>query len=375
LLTATLLTGGIAHAADWRVEPSIRASSEYVDNPKLLPEGGEQLYGGVTDARVRMLAQTETMQLELTPDWHFASYPDDRDLNANDAHLDASLSASQGERLTWRFGLQGVRDSTLTSELGSTGLAYTNKRRELIAASVAPEWRATLRSVWTANVFGSTVHYIDAQQTGLVDYDYRGGSIGWRFSLTPRTSFTVDGNYGALDVHDTGMRQTSESVRFGAERDLGLLWHAVLSVGPSLVHTDFDDERGRVVAASITRRGERFQLHSTLTSAVEPTGQGVLAQRDELEAGTTHAVTEHLTLSVSIAAVRTHEHAYGVSTPEVRYYSAVAGAEWQFARQWFATLGISASTQSYQNYAGVDEAADSRRATLGIRWAGDPWLP
>jgi hypothetical protein len=143
------------------------------------------------------------------------------------------------------------------------------------------------------------------------------------------------------------------------------------------MRTSFDEERGEVYSAQVTRKSERFQLSSTLAREVQPTGQGFLTTRDSLEFSTANALAEHCSLNLSVSALRTHEtlQAFSFSTPRVTYYNASARLDWQVARAWFITTRVTGTTQSARTPQSVNEDAHGFRASLGFSWRGDTWLP
>jgi hypothetical protein len=363
-----------ASAAEWRIDPSLDVSGEYAGNPRMTAHNEETIYGSAVNTAARIMALTEISKFELNPRLHFARYDQDAPLDADDRFLTASY-VRQGERLTWETDAQVVHDTTLTSELGTTGFTQTNRRHELLDLSVTPQLQVSERLLVGATADWQTTHYVDARAAGLTDYEYRTGGLNAKFAWNERLWLTADAEYGQLVVPSADSIRTSETLRAGLEYELGLRWHASIAAGPSRMRSAFDEERGEVYSAHVSRKGERFQFGSTLSREVSPTGQGLLSTRDSLELTTQNALAEHCTLGLSVSALRTHQtfQAFGFTTPEVKYYNAAATLDWQVAREWFVSMHLTGSTQSLQTLRGVAEDSHGYRVSFGVSWRGDTW--
>ncbi|HKE94527.1 MAG TPA: hypothetical protein VKB34_09500, partial [Povalibacter sp.] len=118
LLTAGTATAG---AAEWRIEPSIGSGVGYADNPRLLPDVEQGYANYQTDLSLPMSYDDGRTSFSVLPRWMRAVFPEDSLLDRNDRYL--SLTGQRRyETASWSASAGFVRDTTLTSELGLTGL-------------------------------------------------------------------------------------------------------------------------------------------------------------------------------------------------------------------------------------------------------------
>jgi hypothetical protein len=347
--------------------------ASYADNPRLLVEDGSSSSGAIGELKGSLKRLTDRSELTLRPRFVSARYSDDETLDSDDQFVTAGYRWV-GERSEWKSELGLTRDTTLTSELGSTGLVQSNRRHEAASFTVAPEVTFTERVSGGVQMFLMDNRYVDAAFTGLVDYRYTALSLFSTVLLSDAGSaLTVTAQAGELSTDGFGGSDTRDgTLRLGWNFQPALLWTAALSAGPSMVETDAGSDRGLVIDSEIKRQGDRWSLTANAGRSQSPTGRGVLTRRDEVRLSFSRSLAERLSTTVGARWVRAEDllpQQGGSITYQVNYARLDIGANWRVARDWSLSLQLSGNTQDYEL---ATERANGHRASLNIVWNGQP---
>lgn len=362
-----------ASAAEWQVMPSVFVGTSYADNPRLLADGGTSTSGAIGEMKASLQRLTERSELTLRPRFTAARYSDDESLDSDDQFVNAGYRWV-GERSEWNMDLGLTRDTTLTSELGSTGLVQSNRRHEAGSFTVAPKVTFTERVSGGLQMYLVDNRYIDGELTGLVDYRYTALSLFSQVMLTDAGSaLTVTAQGGRLTTEGfSGADTRNGTLRLGWTFQPWLLWTAALSAGPSIVETDSASDTGLVFDGEIKRQGDRWSLTANAGRSQSPTGRGVLTRRDEVRLTFNRSLTERLSANV-VARWSQSEDLLPQQGRTVRYqvdYASLGlGANWRLSRDWSVALQLFGNTQDYEL---ATERANGYRASLSIVWNGHP---
>jgi hypothetical protein len=363
-----LLVASSACAAEWLVSPSARVATDYTDNPRLLEKGGTSSTGTVGETSATLQRRAERFDLSLRPSVRFARYQGDESLDSDDQYLDTHFKYVN-ERSEWSGSVNLTRDTTLTSEIGSTGFVQANRRHESITVSAGPTFWLTERVNAGVQAYLLDSHYPDARNTGLVDYEYRALSLFSGFSATERSSFTLSMQGGELVVPDVGSRTRDASMRIAWSYQPYSLWTAQVSGGPAYVDAEFGHDSGVVFDLDLQREGEFWTIDSKVGRNLTPTGRGVLTQRDRALLSVSRRLTEYLSAGISAQWIRNQDllQRPGIVFDEVRYGRLDLSMSWHFAEHWSMALTLGGVTQSYESRPAT---AENYRATLSMIWNG-----
>ncbi len=375
---ASLLLLGVAvvvvpiplSAADWRLGSGARIATTYADNPRMHEDGGIATAGAIGEFNVDVRRLMERSEFTLTPRLRSARYREDKSLDTNDAFVDTTLRFI-GERSEWNAAANFTRDTTLTSELGSTGIVQSNRRRENISISGGPTFALTERVNAGLQASWSDIHYADTDFTGLVDYEYRTLSMFSTMSAAARSRFTLSAQGGELVVPDFGTRTRNATLRLGWTYQPYPLWTTTLSAGPSYVDAQAGADSGVVFEADFQRRSERWRFNVKADRELTPTGRGVLTRRDRVLVGAQRQLSEYISGSISAQWIRNQDllPQFGVSFYEVDYGSVALDVAWRFAEHWRLAFAVNGAAQSYETRRGD---AENYRTSLSIVWTGSP---
>jgi hypothetical protein len=364
-----MLAADVVAAAEWTLTPSGRVATAYIDNPHLLEDGGEATSG--TIAALAMVAQRRTERLDWTfePRLRSSRYQDDDSLDSDDRSLRTQLGFAT-ERSYWNASADLIRDTTLTSELGATGLVQANRRHRSLALSLGPSFSLTERLSAGAQAYFLDSRYSQTEDTALTDYQYESLSVYAKFATTERSDFSLVTQGGELEPEQGG-RTRDLSVRLAWTYAPHALWTAKVSAGPSYVDTDLRTDTGAVLDADLQRQGERWTFSSGVARMLVPTGRGVLTRRDRAGFGVSHRTTERLSCSLLAQWLRNEDVSTGFSDAarELEYGRLEATFDWKFSQHWSLALTLAAATQEYDDR---PSGADTQRASLSVVWNGRP---
>lgn len=362
-----------ASAADWQVVPSAFIGTSYADNPRLRVQDDSSASGATGELKASLRRLTERSELTLLPRFVASRFSDDESLDRNDQFVTGSYRWL-GERSEWNMQLGLTRDTTLTSELGSTGLVDSNRRHEETSFSFAPRAMFTERVSGGIQMYQVDNHYVDTEVSGLVDYRYTAMSLSSSIALTDAGSaLTVTAQGGRLTTEGLFGSETRDgSLRLGWSFQPRLLWSASLSAGPSTVETAIASDTGWVFDGEIKRQGDRWSLTANAGRSQSPTGRGVLTRRDEAKLTFNRSITERLSASVAARWISSEDllpQRSGVTTYQVEYAQLNLGANWRLSRDWSVSLQLAGNTQDYELAA---ERANGYRASFNVIWNGQP---
>lgn len=362
-----------AHCADalafeWLFSPTARVAADYADNPRMLANGGAASAGTAGEFGAGFTVRSELAQFTARPRVRFARYRDDESLDSDDQYLDTALTY-RSERVDWAASAGLTRDSTLTSELDSTGFVQTNRRHEALTLSAGPTWVVSERLTTGAQIYWADNHYVNAADTGLVDYEYRAASLLSGLQLSERDRVTLNAQGGELVVPQQSTRTRDATLRLGWRHELPWLWTFDVSAGPSYVETAYGTDSGAVFKAELQRQRERWSFNVATSRDLTPTGRGVLTRRDQLGVSFKRRLTERLNGNASLRFVRNQDllPRPGVAFQQVDYTRADVSLDWRFAQHWSLALAIGGATQSYETNT---NDANNYQASIGIVWNG-----
>jgi len=371
LTTITMAGARAAEAADWSNSLDAAATAAYVTNPRMLAgvntadESAQVTLDGVSTA------QTERGQLTITPRFSAIRYLHETDLDLETGSLDLTY-LEKLERGQWSFEATGVTDSTVTSELGTTGVTYVNLRHTQGSVSLGYQFFSTERLSWQLQGSGQITRYNEAAAFGLTNYDYASAQFGplWNFSERVVGSLMIEAD--RLDPQ-TGTRQNDYSAYAQLQRNFSEQYAWRVSVGGS--RTEYGGVDGSSASQTTTRyglgatrNGERVQWDLSLNRAVLPIGIGLLAPETVLAFVMTASITERSKLNLTANGIRTD----AVHIGEHEFYSGATwgqvGAEWkyQFSMHW--SLSAAYSQGRSRIYPSPDWA-NGGQARLGIAWS------
>lgn len=376
LTTIATTRGGLASAADWSQTADANANVAYVTNPLWQPgssfadRSAQLAVDGVTQV------STDVTQLTATPRFAIIRYDEEKGLDITTGSV-ALAFQDKGERSQWNLSGAAETDSTVTSELGQTGVTSVNLRRDAYNTAIGYQYSSTERLSWQLQGTGQITRYgSDAERYGLIGYSYEALQFGpqWGFSDRLQGSLTVETD------HVSAQNRTSEqdySATAQLKRSLSESYSWRASAGVTRIESPgTPTATSAVFELGATYQGERVQWDLSAKRAVLPIGFGLLAREDVAALSATVALSERTTLNLSCNVIRTDPvslsfyFAPGI-TGSVRVYSGAswgqASAEWQYHLSPTWALSAAYTQGRARNYS-VTDWANGDTARLSVLW-------
>lgn len=364
----TLLHASAGMAAEWTFSPGARVLTDYSSNPRLLVEGGEESTSAVGELSAMLRRRSERSEWWLQPRLYSEWHDNDDVLNRDDEYLRAGVT-HYWERTQWNATLNFAHDTTVTSELGLTGITEDNRKHEGFSVSAGPSFMLSERTNAGAQLSWNHNHYRNAAFTGLVDYQYGALSGFVGHTLSDRTEWSVSLHAGELRVPVNPQADKQDaSLTLGWIYKPWPLWTWSLSAGPSTARSDERSDDGLVFQTDLQHRGELWTFTTTAGRDITPTGRGELTRRDQLSVAVSRALTERLSASAAVRGVRNQDLLTQTGRGEELEYGRVElRINWRVAQEWSVALGFAGATQKLESRR---DGADNYGASLSIVWNG-----
>jgi outer membrane protein assembly factor BamA len=361
-----------AGAADWSLAPQFALGGEYNTNAYLEYQDAAHRSGGTLDVTLPLAAKTERTDFALALGGHLRRYDNDPNANRDDETLNLNVGQTR-ERSGWKASAGWTRDTTLSSELGTTGITVGNQRHNRYQASIAPQIQLSARSLFVFGVSGELNRYDNATTTGLVDYGYASVYATYARQTTEITSVGLGFMAGGLSVPD---RHDSESVngvlrltlQHQFSERLGLEAYA----GPSFARTRTLERWGAAGMLALKYGGQRTDFSLSAEHALAPAGLGALTVHDGVALGMGNRLTEKLSLGTTVGYQRSSDALYAAGTQRrtTSYWRAAESLRWQ----WTETFSVALSAGVTRQRSSV-ETDHASQFIGGLRFGWNPRSP
>lgn len=248
----------------------------------------------------------------------------------------------------WSLGANAgyAIDSTLTTELETTGLVDAQKDRAQQRAGAEFTWfPSALTQVYLSGAWQEN-RYRDAEQTGLVDYSYAAVSTGVTRALGPVHTVGVAATADRFRTRDGARRSHSQALlatwsatpdpRWQLSAQAGLRRtrseRTVFFFGIPFAEVE-DRDAGQTGRVEVSRQGLQDRVSLAISRELRPGGAGAVFERDEVELGYGRKLSPRLRIFTSAKLLRNQEVGGGGQTTLRELTTMEAGASWQMTAQ------------------------------------------
>jgi hypothetical protein len=361
-----LAGGQPSPAAIWSETLDASAHAAYVTNPQFVPGSKLDDESGVLAVDGNTTVQAERSELTVTPRFTLTRYHRERDLDINAGAVDLSYLRKL-ERGQWTLSGQALTDSTVTSELGLTGLTNVNRRHDAGTVSTVYRYSSSERLSWQLQGAWQVTRYSDAGSSGLTEFRYGSVQLGptWSFSEHLLGSILVGADRTSPQG---GQTQNDYPVSLVLKRTVSERYAWRASIGATRVEAG----RGSAGTSSLyelgaSRQGERLHWDVSVRRSVAPVGFGELTRQDQAMLGLTAVTSERSSVSLAVSALRSRPLTY-------LNFLVYSGASWEQANaEWQYRLSTKWSLSAAYTYARARNGdlqpwARGNQARLGIVW-------
>lgn len=396
-----LACAAAGRADEWVVNRSVAARTTYNDNVNMQPTKREAATYVAVTPTVALVNRTETRQIGLTLAATANRYLDRPALNTID-HSGSIEYRQSGERDNWSLTASSLRDSTLMTELATTGIVLARRQRTQNTGIASWQHSITERASVSASAKVTTANYEPAP--GLRDFRDDSYSLGGNYRLTERATagLSLSKRHYRNDDHTVDTRATSVALtgqyRYSERLQLSGQWGTdstrtglkqslpICMLPPILV---FNFPRDQCLALSgtptalVLSSGSRshgtnynatagYALENgsiTLTAgrSLNASGTGSLLRSDQLNLSYQRDLNERFGYALGAATVRSSF--LGASSVETRYSSVQSSLQWKLDPM----ITLSASlTHSTQRTTGQPVPITANVVFVSLNYAFDP---
>ncbi len=367
-----LLLSASARADEWVIDRSVSANAGYNDNINMHPSDASAATNLTLRPSLSLSNRTETREASVNLAATVNRYVERPEYNTIDHR--ASLSLKWATELNqWSLALASVRDSTLTSELATTGVVLARRQRTLM--SVQASWQRSLTENTSASAALSLASARYEPAPGLVDYNDKSLSAGLRHVLSERSSVgaslsTREYRTAAGDVKSranaasiSGQLRYSERLQFsldaGKDRTRTDLQVNGLSITSAV--------RGTTFNGAASYQLERGSLSASIGRNLSASGTGSLLRSDQASIDYVRRFSETLEFGFGAGVVRSRflDNAAG----ETRFTRLSPSLQWQLDPMISLSFGVTHSTQIS---AGQLQPARSNMVFVGLNYGFRP---
>ena len=384
-----------AQAAEWTLDPSVQARTEYTDNIQFAPEpDARSAWGIIVSPDVRFGVATETLSVVGGLNISVNRYPNQPEFDT-DNYAFTLRSSWKTEKDLLALNVDSIRDSTLITELETTGAVLAYRQRNWLY--INPSWSRQLsaRTLLDVRYNYRAADYDDTAGTSLIDWRNQTASIGLQSALDERSLLTLAAYYDRYETDPDTFRATTYGIQAGYEYAFSEALRGGVTVGwrktrgrtssNALVCDGFvllgicfgtineintvveDDSSGYTLDAFLERRGETSTLTGRISRQLNPSGVGSLVQTDRFAVVWTRQWTPTVSASIYAAAYQTQYVGSLVLGSDSRYYRIEPRLSWRVTEWTTLNAGFSYARQKYED-APVSATANLVYLSVAYRW-------
>lgn len=332
----------------------------------------------------------ESNSIKARAEWNILRYTLD-ELNAFEHYYDLDLAHS-GDRYRLDFSGSYKIQTTLTSELGESGILTQLNRHQWLAAPSVTYQLTPLQRVSLSYQFQDVEYEEKKNVSAFTDYRYHTLSGDWRYQWTPGTEVSVTAFGSRYKPVDFALHSETLGLQGGVEHSfsetlqagaVGGIRYTMSESNGQVVRGFTIDSKGRIVpvigeekshsqdvgfifSGHLTKTLERGYGSIELSQNVAPQGTGGLVQRLQATFRLNYELYERWRGIFRATALRneTISSSDSLSNRTDRtYFSVAPELRWQWTEEIF--LGF-AYTYRYQKFKSIDQPATSNEFMLRL---------
>jgi hypothetical protein len=275
----------------------------------------------------------------------------DNSQNDNSGQLLKLDSAYKLGRSLFRLNGSYELDSTLTSELETTGFVQEHKRR--IKKSLSPSWSYDLteRASTQLGYSYTDVSYEDAELTSLSGYRYDSLFAALSYRMTELSQISATATASVYDS-ESGTEYDTRGLRFGFSSMLSETLSTNLSVGvnrssSSSNTAESTSDTGLTLDLSLKKSWEISSLSGTLSISESPSGDG-MRHTTKLGIGYNRKLSPRTTFSVNTSLIKNSSGGgRDDDSDDRRYVLFEPRLSWKATRWWTISTSYRYRAQEY----------------------------
>lgn len=329
---------GKVDAVEMSWQPTLQVGGGYDTNVRMAYEdlGQEVEESALYQAQAggRLAVDSEDAKVELSGRYWYQTVTANDDYDASVKQVRWNYSGSN-ERSALTLDLNVQHDTTLTSEFESSGLSLRDKKdRHVFQGELGYRWRLTERDQLSANFSDEQIRYINADNTGLSDYDTQSATVGFSRGLSERASIGTQLEYSVFDIPEVARITTSAPLQsrmsYETENIVAVVYGSysfneqdsltlqagfrtsrfyseqivyIASTGDQIGSSRSKDKgNGSVFNFGYRHQFDASSLQISLARNLMPNGSGIVIEQDSVSADLMHSISPRLSLNTTLSA-------------------------------------------------------------------------
>jgi hypothetical protein len=386
---AALLLAVPVFAAEVYVQPIASVMAQTNSNIDLaVPSAHQQVQGYMADAAAVIDVATPLSETTIRPRILYEDFPQQSTLNQLEAYLDLN-SQYHSQRST--FSLYGEfnheddinaevpaaqyndvnPNSPTTPETGRVNLGVT---RDL--GYLAPMYTYQLTNLVGAGVsaFYENITYSSDVAASNVNFNFYQGNAFLNWTLSQRATMSVGGYASRYDA--TNLDSTANS--YGETLSFTYNWSQLLNSTLAVAYQTADLNEPNVLKETVNDwgatfgmgyKGETSQLRLNLGQSITPSSFGSLYLADQIQLEYDRNVTERVTFTGALRAIRTVGVSSNLNGDNRNYVQGNLLLKWMITRTWFVQGGY---VYVWQKYQADTQSADNNLILIKFGYQGLP---
>lgn len=389
LIILLLLSVSSAHSAEWKIDPTLRLRTGYDDNIFLrIKDKVSSAEASFSPSAIFSVA-TPTSGVSGDVRFDFRRYEADSNLDDNNSRIEVS-SFHNLERTRLGLDLNFIKDTTLDSQLDTTGLAVGRVRRQSISAS--PNWRYNFneRTSLNASYNYNDVEYKNSGGTGFVNFTVNSAQASLIHVVNERATASFTLSRSSSD-NDNDVESTNTNIQASSTYRFSQTLSASLSVGARRTETDFSQTSqvpifvgDTIIFVPLTQDISNSSSGFTFSSKIAKTflrGQTALSasrnisndingrpiETTRLGSTSQYRFSDTLSTSLKLDAYNsTSENNIGQGLDR-NYYTATPEFGWKFRKFWRLSGSYRYRLQTFDSSSG-EAKQNAAYLTLTYQW-------
>jgi hypothetical protein len=378
LLVSFILANGAA-ADQWYISPQVSLRTLYDDNVRLLSVNPVGSFGTIARADAKFGRRTEISNVDIDAGLSNYWYANVSELNTTNGYLGLN-SAYQLERSRLGLDARVDYDSSLTSEIATSGLVQVNKRQTRLF--VKPSWSYSLseRSTLDLSASYTNVSYEDVQLIPLYNYRVATLDMNGTYLWSERTQLFARLSYQYYDADKVDTRSNSIGLMVGGAYALSESMSLTALAGvrvtsqstPTLFGSSGDQTSiGPLVDLKLEKRFEVGKLSLDVSQTLLPSSTGELLNTTAGAVALDYPITPRWSFDLNANAYINRYPGGGANINDRNYFDVSPKLTRKLSEWWQLDL---AYRFRYQKYQGSANQAVSNAVLLTLRytWPTEP---
>ena len=360
------------YAAEWKIEPTLSFSAGYTDNIRLASDNKTSTADISFRPSTIFSVNTPTSGANGVLNFDFRRFEADSNLNDDNVSITSNFFRNL-ERSRLGVNLGFVKDTTLDSQLDSTGVVFDRIDRQSI--SIGPNWTYALnaRTNVSSNYKYRQTTYKNANNTGLVDSAVNSASMSLTRSISSRLQGTITLS-GTRSNNDNDVESTNFSIQGGASYQFDETWSTSLFIGARRTEVNFsqssqipilsgntiigfipltqdisNNTQGITFNANISKAMQRGNITLTATRSINNDINGQPIETTSLRPSLNYKFSETLSGNLDLQYTTTKADTNITNSLDQASYQISPSFSWSLTKLWSLSGSYRYRKQSFDN--------------------------